>query len=67
MNGSLPLAYTNQVSPEYLRNLDKSPFTERQLASFDEQALAIVNQQRSYAKASPDRYLPSGNCGQPNP
>ncbi|WP_078821876.1 hypothetical protein [Pseudomonas synxantha] len=53
MNGSLPLAYTNQVSPEFLRNLDKFPFTERQLASFEEQALAIVNQQRSYAKAHP--------------
>lgn len=42
MNGSLPLLYTNEVSPALLRNLDKSPFTEQQLASFDEQALAVA-------------------------
>lgn len=53
MNSPLPLLYSNEVSPELLRNLDKSPFTEQQLAGFDEQALAIVNQQRAYAKAHP--------------
>ncbi|MDB6141771.1 MAG: hypothetical protein JWP80_815 [Pseudomonas sp.] len=45
--------YTNEVSPEYLRTLDNSPFTEQQLAGFCEEALAIVNKQRAYVKAHP--------------
>lgn len=53
MNAALPLLYTNEVSPEFLRTLDKSPFTEQQLAGFDEHALAVVNQQQAYAKAHP--------------
>lgn len=53
MNASLPLLYTNEVSPEFLRTLDNSPFTEQQLADFDEQALAIVNQRQAYVKAHP--------------
>lgn len=53
MNTSLPLLYTNEVSPEFLRTLDNSPFTEQQLASFNEQALAIVNRQQADVKAHP--------------
>ena len=53
MNAPLHPLYTNEVSPEFLRRLDDSPFTEQQLAGFNEQALAIVNQQQAYAKAHP--------------
>lgn len=53
MNASLPPLYTNEVSPEFLRTLDNSPFTEQQLAGFSEQALAVVNQQQAYAAAHP--------------
>ena len=53
MNAALPLLHTNEVSPEFLRTLDKSPFTEQQLAGFNEQALAIVNESQAYAKAHP--------------
>jgi hypothetical protein len=53
MNASLPQLYTNELSPKVLHTLDKSPFTEQQLAGFDEQALAIINQQQAYAKAHP--------------
>lgn len=53
MNTKLLLLYTNEVSPEVLRTLDKSPFTEQQLAGFNEQALAIVNENQAYAKAHP--------------
>ena len=49
----LPLLYIHKVSPEFLRTLDKSPFTEQQLAGFNEQALAIVNESQAYAKAHP--------------
>lgn len=35
MNAALPLLYTNEVSPEFLRSLDKAPFTEQQLG-FDQ-------------------------------
>lgn len=53
MNAALPLLYTNEVSSEFLRTLDKAPFTEQQLAGFNEQALAIVNEKQAYAKAHP--------------
>lgn len=53
MNASLPLLYTNEAPPEFLNQLDKSPFTEQQLANFNEHALAIVNQQQAYNKAHP--------------
>jgi hypothetical protein len=53
MNASLPQLYTNEVSPEFLHTLDESPFTEQQLAGFDEQALARINQQQAYVKAHP--------------
>ena len=53
MNAASSLLYTNQVSPEFLRTLDKSHFTEQQLAGFSEQALAVVNDRQTYAKAHP--------------
>lgn len=45
--------YTNEVSPEFLRTQDKSPFTEQQLADFNEEALAPINQQQAYKMAHP--------------
>ncbi|MDY7534910.1 hypothetical protein RGV33_25065 [Pseudomonas sp. Bout1] len=53
MNAVSPLLYTNEVTPEFLRTLDKSHFTEQQLAGFNEQALAVVHENRAYAKAHP--------------
>ncbi len=53
MKAALPLLYTNEVSPEFLRTLDKSPFTEQQLAGFNEQTLAVVHENRAYANAHP--------------
>ena len=53
MNTATPSLYTNEVSPERLRALDNSIFTEQQLAIFSEQVLAIVNKNRAYAKAHP--------------
>ena len=53
MNAASSLLYTNEVSPEFLRTLDKSHFTEQQLAGFSEQALAVVNDRQAYAKAHP--------------
>ena len=38
MNAALPLLYTNEVSSEFLRTLDKAPFTEQLLAAFNEHA-----------------------------
>lgn len=53
MNTATPSLYTNEVSPERLRALDNSIFTEQQLATFSEQVLAIVTKNRAYAKAHP--------------
>ncbi|MFJ4396217.1 hypothetical protein [Pseudomonas sp. NPDC089396] len=53
MNAAFPLLYTNEVSPEFLRTLDDSPYTEQQLAGFNEQALAIVSKNQVYARAHP--------------
>lgn len=53
MNAASPLLYTNEVSPEFFRALEKSPFTEQQLAGFNGKALAILNQNQAYAKAHP--------------
>lgn len=43
--------YTNEVSPDFLRTLDKSTFTEQQLSTFNEQALATIKQQQEYKKS----------------
>jgi hypothetical protein len=53
MNTPLHTFYTNEVSPEFLRSLNDSPFMEQQLAQFDEQAQALVRQQQAYVIAHP--------------
>lgn len=53
MNTPSQQRHTNEASPELLRSLDQSPFTELQLASFSEEALAIIEQQQAYARAHP--------------
>jgi hypothetical protein len=53
MNALLLAYYTNEVSAEFLRRLDDSPFTEQQLAGFDERSQAIVSQHQAYKKAHP--------------
>lgn len=53
MTAPLHLAYTNEASPDYLRTLDRSPFTEQQLAGFSEEAIERVRQQQAYYKAHP--------------
>ncbi|KJZ43064.1 hypothetical protein [Pseudomonas fluorescens] len=45
----LPL-YTNEVSPEFLCRLDDSPFTEEQLAGFDNEVMAIIHLQQAYTE-----------------
>jgi hypothetical protein len=57
MNGLLQPLLTNEVSPEFLRRLDDSPFTEEQLAGFDDKVSAIIQRQRAYAKAHPPRAI----------
>lgn len=53
MNAPHPSPYTNDASSEFLSNLDKPRFTEQQLATFNKQALEIVNQQQTYINAHP--------------
>lgn len=53
MNAPLHPLYTNEVSPEFLRSLNDSPFTEQQLATFNEQTLAIIRQRQAYVDAHP--------------
>jgi len=50
--------YTNEASAEDLRAIDKSPFTEQQLAEFDEESRASFCQQQAYLEAHP----PIGIC-----
>ncbi|CAI8717984.1 hypothetical protein [Pseudomonas sp. IT-P176] len=38
MNAALPLLYTHDVSPEFLRALDQLPFAEPQFAGINEPA-----------------------------
>ncbi|MBV7478360.1 hypothetical protein [Pseudomonas sp. PDM31] len=53
MNAPLHPSYTNDVSPEYLRSLDKPHFTEQQIAQFNEQARAVVCEQQTYIDTHP--------------
>lgn len=46
-------SYTNDVSSEFLSRLDNSPFTEEQLAGFDDKVMAIIHQQQAYAEEHP--------------
>ncbi|WP_228761537.1 hypothetical protein [Pseudomonas sp. MPC6] len=53
MNTPLHPLYTNDVSPEFLDSLNDSPFTEEQVAKFDEKAQALIRQQQDYVIAHP--------------
>lgn len=53
MNAPSPQRFTNEVSPEFLRTLDESPFSEQQLAEFSEEAIASIRQQQAYREAHP--------------
>lgn len=53
MSSAISTLYTNEVSPDFLRTFDKSPFTEQQLSSFNEQALATIKQQQEYRNSHP--------------
>ena len=57
MNAPLHPVYTNEVSPEFLYRLDDSPFTEEQLAGFDDEVMAIIHQQQVYAEEHPPRAI----------
>jgi hypothetical protein len=52
MNSTRPL-YTNEVSQDYFRECDQQPFTEEQLASFNEKAREHVQQQQVYLEKHP--------------
>lgn len=53
MNAASPLFYTNEASAEFLGTLYQSPYTEQQLAGFNEETLAVVHENEAYAKAHP--------------
>lgn len=53
MNTSAPLLYTNEVPADFLSQLDKSPFTEQQLSTFNEHTFKIVEQRQAYNKTHP--------------
>ena len=53
MNTALATLYTNEASPELLQTYQKLPFTEQQLSTFDEKALAIIERQQAHRKALP--------------
>jgi hypothetical protein len=55
MNAPLHSLYTNEVSPEFLRNLDAQHFTEERLANCCDETLAVVRQQQDYIVAHPAR------------
>ncbi|KPG76788.1 hypothetical protein [Pseudomonas libanensis] len=53
MNASHFSLYTNEVTPDLLNQLNKSPFTEQQLSNFNERALQLVKDQQAYCNAHP--------------
>ncbi|WP_166363812.1 PAAR domain-containing protein [Pseudomonas akapageensis] len=53
MNAPLPQRFTNEISPEFLRTLDKSPFTDQQIVEFREEAIAAIRQNQVYLQAHP--------------
>lgn len=46
-------SYTNEASPEFLRNLDKPVFTEERLVGLCEETLAIIREQEDYCATHP--------------
>lgn len=53
MTTSSSVRYTNEITPEFLRTLDKSPFTQQQLDTFDKQSLEAVSQRQAFTAAHP--------------
>ena len=53
MTAPLHPVYTNEVTPEYLRTVGRSPFTEQQLAGFSEEYMVHIRQQQAYCEAHP--------------
>jgi hypothetical protein len=53
MTAPLHPVYINEVTPEYLRTLGRSPFTGQQLAEFNEKAMELVRQRQAYHEAHP--------------
>ena len=45
--------YTNEVTPEYLRNLDNPVFSDEKLATFREETLEIISEQRDFCVKHP--------------
>lgn len=45
--------YTNEVTPDLLNQLERSPFTTQQLSSVSERALQIIREQQAYCNAHP--------------
>ncbi|WP_251702119.1 hypothetical protein [Metapseudomonas boanensis] len=45
--------FTNTLTPEVLATLSQSPFTDEQLASFSNEALAMVQEHEAYARRHP--------------
>jgi hypothetical protein len=56
----LSALYTNDVTAEYLRDLDRPPFSEEALTTFSPAALAQVSQRKDVAW--PDDFLPAAEC-----
>ncbi|WP_458371833.1 hypothetical protein [Pseudomonas lactis] len=53
MSASHTLLYTNEVSAEFLIELDMPAFSEQQLSGFSEQALKVINERDAQNKAHP--------------
>ena len=45
--------YTNELTPEILAGMDKSPFTPAQLAEMSDEALPLIQEQDDYARQHP--------------
>ncbi|MEQ7919520.1 PAAR domain-containing protein [Xanthomonas sp. WHRI 1810A] len=53
MHPPLPPLYTNDASPEFLRNLDESTFTEAEVAGFAEESREAYRKNEAYIAAHP--------------
>ena len=53
MSASHALLYTNEVSAEFLIELEMPAFSEQQISGFGEQALKIINERDAQNKAHP--------------
>lgn len=53
MSNAALQSYTNEFTPELLRSLDVSTFSEQQLAELSDEALNCIREQQAYRKAHP--------------